>query len=210
MENKKKYNIIICILTICVVLLLCVIGLNTFGIIHLCGESKSETHCPIYEEAKNDTNDKSKYEQKLLAELQKKYEEIYTYVAEGYEVVDKNVVINNLQGHDIYAWNFDKLKKYFSDNCIEYIKNHLSEAKYVDDKLYYFSDDEMMKSIFGQTDQDIRTLKLVSYTDDSALLISEIGQLCNPDSNLCMGDEYGDEYIMFKKINNVWYVDFFE
>ncbi len=45
MENKKKYNIIICILTISVVLLLCVIGLNTFGIIHLCGEFKCEPDC---------------------------------------------------------------------------------------------------------------------------------------------------------------------
>ena len=207
---SKGNKIVIGLLLFIIIGSAVILILNDKGIIELCKSCKCEPNCPICEEVKNDTNDKSEYEQKLLAELQKKYEEIYTYVAEGYEVVDKNVVINNLQGLDIYAWNFDKLKKYFSDNCIEYIKNHLSEAKYIDDKLYYFSDDEMMKSIFGQTDQDIRTLKLVSYTDDSALLISEIGKLCNPDTNLCIGDEYGDEYIMFKKINNVWYVDFFE
>ncbi len=55
MENKKKYNVVICILTICVVLLLCVIGLNTFGVINLCKgntNANSVNNCPKCSDSK--------------------------------------------------------------------------------------------------------------------------------------------------------------
>jgi hypothetical protein len=199
---SKGNKIVIGLLIFIIIGIGTVLTLNEMEIIQLC-------RCKCNNNSTNNVEVKKDISSELELELQKRYEEIYAALGEGSNVNISTNQVSPYDGFVFYDYNFDELKKYFSDNGINYIKNHMSYKKQVGDEIVYY-ENSFMTSIFGQTDQDVRKLKLVSYTDDSALLLSLEGQVCNEDKSLCVGNKYGNEYIMFKKVNNIWLVDFFE
>ena len=140
----------------------------------------------------------------LEKEIQDRYEVIYNSIDEGTNITlneSKTFIINGNE----YSYNkvdYTKLKELFTDDGIKYLEeNYL----YNDGGIYYDSE-ELIHSIFGITNQGKRDLEIVLYDDNLVLAKAKI---TTPQNQFSSGS-YGGEYILFKKVNNIWKVEIFE
>lgn len=154
----------------------------------------------------------------ITAEIQSVYGDAYKVIAEGYglhsaDTVDIKVgeegTVGGVIDVEAYKFDFTKIEPYFTDRAINFIKFYFTDTPYghKDGNYYLFSDEnkysyekkDFINSIFGQTDQGERTLKVKFYSDDMVVAISEKTSFINL-----------DEYIVFKKVNSSWKIDMFE
>ena len=202
MDNTKKGNIWVIILVLIIVTLVVVFCLDYFGFIKL-PKRIEQCDCNCKTELCDKNNSRDDNNTEILNILQKRYNEIYNELQEGANVS----ISNKVNGKYVLEWDFRKLKKFFTENGIQQIKDEFSGEV---DGYYYQNDDALMNTIFGVTDQKVRDLKLLSYRDDVAVLYSKHAQNCIKQSGLCVGNGYGNELIIFKNVDGTWYVDMFE
>ena len=125
------------------------------------------------------------------------YDKIFVYGQ--YEEADPN--------DRSYKVNTELLKKYFTENAIKKIYS-CDWYKEVNGQYYIvgYQFVDWVPGIFGATDQKMRTLKIVSYTDSK---ISATGQITNEDGY--EGDIDSEPLkIEFVKVGDSWLIDNFE
>lgn len=193
-NNKVKITII--------TLLLVIVGLCTAIILDFTGVNElGKFECINEEVIFNCEGSSNVNAHDLEKELQKRYEELYYIVEEG-------------SGLELYTsdlkslLDYSKLNKVFTKDAIVKIEKKYTD--YCDDKLCISNN--FMGTIFGITDEDLRTLHLIYASSDTALLKAEHSDGFCFESNgdqLCYPD-YGGEYIVFKKVDNTWLIDMFE
>lgn len=111
-----------------------------------------------------------------------------------------------------YKIDFSKLETIFSKKLIEKMKSQLIE---INEEYYDFSSAPSfyekldLSSIFGSTDQSIRPIKVIIYTDN--LIVAE-GQLSSDENDDIIDGQLDNYplYIIFVKSNNKWLIDLYE
>lgn len=172
----------------------------------------------------NQDNDSSKKEEisnelpSITNEIQLVYDNAYKTLAEGSGIIDYNTTdikvgeeetVGGVINVKAYKLDFTKLEPYFTERAINFIKSYFTDTPYghKDENYYIFAEEnkysydkkEFLNTIFGQTNQSKRILKVNLYDNNTILATSE------KTSSLKL-----DEYIVFKKINNTWKIDMFE
>lgn len=128
--------------------------------------------------------------------------------------VDEKQVLKEVT--KVYEEAYNGFLKDFSNDAakdVEFYKNKYGKL-FTDDGAYRVFEMMMdttgsgiLKSIFNETDQGIRTLKLV-YTDGNIAVAT--GTYTVPEDVDWGSSSPYPEYIIFKKINNTWKIDMFE
>ena len=141
------------------------------------------------------------------------YGKAYDNIQEGMGIIETdevNVSVGDKETNaKAYKLNTFKIQKYFTDNAIDYIKVMFTDTPYghKDGNYYIYTNEnkysqnkkEFMNTIFGSTDQAQRDFEVKLYNDDMIVAISEKSSYFKL-----------DEYIVLKKINNVWKIDMFD
>lgn len=206
MNGKNKSKVLIVIL---IVIILMLAGYVIYDKILYKYFEKAENINSNVEELK-DTNTKLTQKDATII-AQKLYGDVYNILDEGYGIKsDTNVKLKLNNGTTIEAnkCDFSKIEPYFTDRSMDYIKMYFTDTphSYKDGNYYIFSnsdewehDKEFMNTIFGVTDQYLRSVKVIFYNENMIVGVSE--------DTAYFG---GDEYIIFKKVNKVWKIDMFE
>ena len=189
---SKGNKIVIGLLIFIIIGIGTVLILNDRGIIHLCGYCKCETCQKCIETKIESSTDKIDVEA-LEKEIQGVYEADYKILEEGSKVENDDDCISFGESSKICALKEDLLKTIFTDNAIYYIHDYFSN--YSDGK-YYLYDEGFMSTIWGITDQGVRTLKYVTNNDGLYIFKADIKKC---EATICTPD-YGGEYIGFKKL----------
>ena len=199
---SKGNKIVIVLLIFIIIGIGTVLILNDRGIIHLCGSCKCET-CQKCNETKIEPSTDKIDVEALEKEIQGVYENYYVILQEGSGAENDGDCIPFGENSKICALKEDLLKTIFTDNAIYYIHDYFSN--YSNNK-YYLYNEGFMSTIWGITDQGVRTLKYVTNNDGLYIFKADIKKC---EATICTPD-FGGEYIGFKKVNDKWLVEFFQ
>lgn len=167
-------------------------------------------------EYKNEEN--SNKVSSITNEIQSVYDEADQMLAEGSGIMDYNEVdikvgkegtVGGIINTKAYKLDLTKLEPYFTERAISFIKDYFTDTPgghedgnyyiFAENNIYSHGKKEFITTIFGQTDQSRRKLKVNLYDNNTVMAISEKSSYTNL-----------DEYIVFKKVNNTWKIDMFE
>ena len=185
MSEKKGVSIVIVVILSILFLMLGLLGgYIIYEKTSKCDVETSSNESSVAENSKGD-NTISKVtgqdEKKMLEDITKVYEDAFNYINSG------NLDISS----DLS--NVTDLKNYFTDKAFDYISRNNNA-----NNMIFFT------GIFGITDQGIRPLQILSYTDDTIIATGQLIE--NP---LGDSDTY-PLYIIFKKQENSYKIDLFE
>ena len=157
------------------------------------------------------TNNKSNNTNMTKEEALKIATNVYTNAYQ--QMFNKEFVYGDydIDGKKVFAAkaDFNIISKYFSSKIVESFKSHLKEVngEYYDVKEENsagFAETLDLSTIFGGTDQGIRTLTIKNYSDN---MIVATGQLVNNTEG--DNDRY-PLYIIFVKEGDNWLIDLYE
>lgn len=182
-EKKGVSAVIVIILSI---LFLIVGFLVSYIIFNDTSKCKTTDTTKTVEKTENKVNEEKKDDntEALLNDINNVYKNAYNYINSGDLDITSDLSNNS------------ELKTYFTDKAMNYISKNNSATNVV---FFY--------GILGSTDQGIRPLTIVSYTDDT---IIATGQLIEGASETLYDADKYPLYIIFKKEANSWKIDLFE
>lgn len=137
------------------------------------------------------------------------YKSAYEAIDEGSGLIDYSQMYSKIDPAtgktiDCYKVNLEKLNNLLSDKLITNLKNKLFTD---DQKNYYTHGNELdffISTIFGNTDQGIRPLTLVTRTENTAIFTGQLAKTENRDA-----DKY-PLYLIFTQVNGNWVIDLYE
>ena len=200
---SKGNKIVIGLLLFIIIGSAVILILNDKGIIELCKSCKCEPNCSESEATKNESSIVKLDIEALEKEIQDVYKADYDALVEGEKARNYEDCIPFGENSKICALKEDLLKTIFTDNAIYYIHDYFSN--YSNNK-YYLYNEGFMSTIWGLTDQGVRTLKYVTNNDGLYIFKADIKKC---EATVCTPD-FGGEYIGFKKVNDKWLVEFFQ
>lgn len=148
----------------------------------------------------NDDNNKNKVmtDQEALKIAKDIYEKSYAQIADGMNILVHDYVNEKYNIDDVIA------QKYFTDDYVKLLKKEAEEQKDI------YLETLFISSIFGATDQSKRELELVSFGEDTIVVKG------HNDCRECLKDDYCScwestfpHYIVLKKVNSNWLIDYF-
>jgi len=154
----------------------------------------------------------------LTEEIQELYGKVYDLLGEGYEIREENPVtiqigkedtVGGIKNVQAYRMDFSQIESYFIKRGLDFIKFYFTDTPYghTDGHYYIYTNEnnilsdrsDFITTIFGETDQSKRELKIKSYSEDMVVAVSEKTSFLEL-----------DEYIVFKKVDGSWKIDMFE
>ncbi len=162
------------------------------------------------------TNNKGRTQEEATKIAQDVYGKAYKAIDEGSGLTGEETTIsvgeegtvNGIQQKKAEKVDLSKLEPYFTTKAINLVKHYYTDTPYGHkDGNYYiiYTDDgnvqhrEFISTIFGVTDQQERTFNALVYDDETIVAVSTKSSFWAE-----------DEYIILKKVNNIWKIDFFE
>lgn len=207
-KKKNPVNILLVILS--------VVLLIAFGVGAYFYTQKDTYKTPVYssdQSVKINKPELTKEQAKEIAQV--KYEEAYNLLGEGagltkdYKKTIKDES-SNLKDRNCLSADFSILPKFFTDKA-----QHAIASKYspVGDSYYSCNETEVfwLSSIFGVTNQGKRDLQIVVATDDLIVATGKLATMVPPEGKVSVvAGDIQPHYIIFKKVNDDWLIDFFE
>lgn len=237
-EEKKVKKGVSPVLVIILIIIFCAIGgvggwyLNDY----LADKNEQNTE---EKENTSTTETTTLTEEEATKTVQELYEKAYETIGEGADITSLEEVeitvgeegtvggVNTVKANKI---DLSKIESYFTTRAMEYIKEEFTDTPegYSDGNYYVYAEatessaQTFMGTIFGVTDQGVRTFEVQAYDNDTIIAISvektttdTTNTTDNTDTDeesVTSGsiDDITNEYIVLEKVDGEWKIDLFE